>query len=98
MKTADEGRIICDEELAALERKISRMYGQAAAELQKTIDEYFNLFISKEMEMQLMLSLARANIQKWAGNLLAAGRIKTRQPEKQGYRADSTRSRIYDRR
>ncbi|MFR6692448.1 phage minor head protein [Hominenteromicrobium sp.] len=89
MKTADEGRIICDEELTALERKISRMYGQTAAELQKTIDEYFNLFISKEMEMQAMLEAGKITAEQfkqWKLAYIGRGRRFEELRDKLAYR------------
>lgn len=52
MATPDLGHILTDQELAKLEKRISSVYGEAAKELQKTIDEYFAQFEKRDAEMK----------------------------------------------
>lgn len=51
----DEGHRLTDKELAKLERRISSVYGDAAKELQKTIDEYFENFAKRDEKMKSLI-------------------------------------------
>lgn len=51
----DEGRILTDAELEALEKRIREMYGEAAKNLQQIIDEYFANFRLRDEEMQKLI-------------------------------------------
>lgn len=52
MKKQDEGHVLTDKELAKLEKRIYSVYGEAAKELQKTIDDYFAQFENRDAEMK----------------------------------------------
>lgn len=52
MAKPDEGHVLTDKELAKLEKRISKVYGEAARELQKTIDTYFESFTKRDEEMK----------------------------------------------
>ncbi len=68
----DEGHRLTDIELAKLERRISSVYGDAAKELQKTIDDYFESFAKRDKEMQDLIGTiqngkewTQADYQQW---------------------------------
>lgn len=52
MTKPDEGHILTDQELAKLEKRIRRVYREAADELQSTIDDYFAQFEKRDAEME----------------------------------------------
>ena len=52
MTKPDEGHILTDQELAKLEKRIRRVYREAADELQSTIDDYFAQFEKRDTEMK----------------------------------------------
>lgn len=51
----DEGHRLTDIELAKLERRISSVYSEAAKELQKTIDDYFDSFAKRDEKMKSLI-------------------------------------------
>ena len=48
----DEGHNLTEKELAKLERRIASVYGEAAKELQETVDNYFQQFEKRDAEMK----------------------------------------------
>lgn len=60
----DIGRRKTDEELAALEKRIAAVYKEAAEELQKTIDDYFESFRKRDEEMKKLIGTT-INGRKW---------------------------------
>ncbi len=60
----DIGRRKTDEELAALEKRITAVYKEAADELQKTIDDYFESFRKRDEEMKKLIGTT-INGRKW---------------------------------
>lgn len=52
MAKPDEGHILTEKELAKLEKRIARVYKEAAGELQGTIDDYFAKFEKRDAEMK----------------------------------------------
>lgn len=52
MAKPDEGHILTEKELAKLEKRIARVYREAADELQGTIDDYFAKFEKRDAEMK----------------------------------------------
>ena len=48
----DEGHNLTEKELAKLERRIASVYGEAAKELQETVDNYFRQFEKRDAEMK----------------------------------------------
>ena len=60
----DLGHRLTDKELAKLEKRISSIYGEAAKELQKTIDDYFKLFEKRDAEMKDLIGTA-VNGREW---------------------------------
>lgn len=55
MATPDLGHQLTDKELAKLEKRISSVYGEAAKELQTTIDDYFAKFEKRDAEMKELI-------------------------------------------
>lgn len=51
----DLGHLLTDDALLKLEDRIKNTYGDAAKELQKTIDEYFDAFVKRDAEQQKLL-------------------------------------------
>lgn len=60
----DEGHVLTDKELAKLENRISSIYGEAAKELQKTIDDYFAQFEKRDAEMKELIGTV-VNGKEW---------------------------------
>lgn len=60
----DEGHALTDKELAKLEKRISKVYGEAAKELQKTIDSYFESFSKRDEEMKSLIGTVQ-NGKEW---------------------------------
>ena len=48
----DEGHNLTEKELAKLERRIASVYGEAAKELQETVDNYFRQFEKRDAELK----------------------------------------------
>ena len=51
----DEGHNLTEKELAKLERRIASIYGEAAKELQETVDNYFKQFEKRDAEMKELI-------------------------------------------
>ena len=64
MATPDLGYQWTEERLKALERRISSVYGEAAKELQKTIDAYFAQFKQRDAEMRKLIG-SELNGREW---------------------------------
>ena len=60
----DEGHNLTEKELANLERRIAFVYGEAAKELQKTIDDYFAQFEKRDSEMKELIGTV-VNGKEW---------------------------------
>lgn len=55
MAKPDAAHLRTEKELAALERRITRLYREAGDELQATIDRYFEQFAKRDEEMQALI-------------------------------------------
>ena len=60
----DEGHNLTEKELAKLERRIASVYGEAAKELQETVDNYFRQFEKRDAEMKELISTV-VNGKEW---------------------------------
>lgn len=64
MATPDLGQQMTDHELAALEKRIAKLYSEAGDELQETIDEYFKKFEKRDKEMRALIGTIQ-NGKEW---------------------------------
>lgn len=64
MATPDLGQQMTDRELAALEKRIAKLYSEAGDELQETIDEYFENFFKRDAEMKSLIGTIQ-NGKEW---------------------------------
>lgn len=64
MKGGDLGQQMTDRELAALEKRIAKLYSEAGDELQETIDEYFKKFEKRDKEMRALIGTIQ-NGKEW---------------------------------
>lgn len=64
MATPDLGQQMTDRELAALEKRIAKLYSEAGEELQETIDEYFRKFEKRDKEMRALIGTIQ-NGKEW---------------------------------
>lgn len=64
MATPDLGQQMTDRELAALEKRIAKLYSEAGNELQETIDEYFKKFEKRDKEMRALIGTIQ-NGKEW---------------------------------
>ena len=64
MKKQDEGHNLTEKELAKLERRIASVYGEAAKELQETVDNYFRQFEKRDAEMKELIGTV-VNGKEW---------------------------------
>ncbi len=64
MATPDLGHRLTDKELAKLEKRIASVYGEAAKELQKTIEDYFESFAKRDAEMKELVGTV-VNGKEW---------------------------------
>lgn len=62
--TSDLGHKLTDDELKKLERRIARLYCEAADELQETIDSYFEQFKKRDEEMRALIGTVQ-NGKEW---------------------------------
>ena len=69
-----------DKQLAALERRIARLYQEASEELQETIDAYFEQFKKRDAEMKELIGTIQngkewteADYKQWRLNQIARG-------------------------
>lgn len=60
----DEGHNLTEKELAKLERRIASVYGEAAKELQETVDNYFQQFEKRDAEMKKLIGTV-VNGKEW---------------------------------
>ena len=60
----DEGHNLTEKELAKLERRIAYVYGEAANELQETVDNYFRQFEKRDAEMKELIGTV-VNGKEW---------------------------------
>ena len=60
----DEGHNLTEKELAKLERRIASVYGEAAKELQETVDNYFQQFEKRDAEMKELIGTV-VNGKEW---------------------------------
>lgn len=60
----DEGHNLTEKELAKLERRIASVYGEAAKELQETVDNYFRQFEKRDSEMKELIGTV-VNGKEW---------------------------------
>lgn len=60
----DEGHNLTEKELAKLERRIASVYGEAAKELQETVDNYFKQFEKRDAEMKELIGTV-VNGKEW---------------------------------
>ena len=61
---SDLGHKLTDDELKKLERRIARLYREAADELQETIDSYFEQFKKRDEEMRALIGTVQ-NGKEW---------------------------------
>lgn len=61
---SDLGHKLTDDELKKLERRITRLYREAADELQETIDSYFEQFKKRDEEMRALIGTVQ-NGKEW---------------------------------
>lgn len=76
MGKADKGHQLTDKKLAALERKIARVYKEAARDLQATVDDYFASFEKRDAEQQKRLEEGKITAQQykqWRLNQIGRG-------------------------
>ena len=60
----DEGHNLTEKELAKLERRIASVYGEAAKELQETVESYFKQFEKRDAEMKELIGTV-VNGKEW---------------------------------
>lgn len=64
MATPDLGQQMTDRELAALEKRIAKLYSEAGDELQETIEEYFEKFFKRDAKMKSLIGTIQ-NGKEW---------------------------------
>lgn len=81
---ADPAHNWTDEQLEKIEKKISVFYQKAAAEMQKTADDYFGLFVSQEATKRELLldgKITEKEYKDWLKNRIATGEKYTNMKE-----------------
>ena len=80
MATPDLGHQLTDKQLAALERRIAKLYREAGKELQETIDAYFEQFKERDEEMKALIGTVQngkewteADYKQWRLNQIGRG-------------------------
>ena len=80
MPNEDIGHKLTDAELAALERRIAKLYREAGEELQATIDAYFEQFKQRDEEMKALIGTVQngkewteADYKQWRLNQIGRG-------------------------
>lgn len=80
MATPDLGHRLTDKKLAALERRIAKLYREAGKELQATIDAYFEQFKKRDEEMKALVGTVQngkewteADYKQWRLNQIGRG-------------------------
>lgn len=64
MAKADEAHLLTEKELAKLEKRIAKLYRDAAKEMQTTIDDYFSSFAKRDKEMKALIG-STVNGKEW---------------------------------
>ena len=70
----DEGHNLTEKELAKLERRIASVYGEAAKELQETVENYFRQFEKRDAEMKELIGTV-VNGKEWTERDYKQGRL-----------------------
>lgn len=80
MATPDLGHRLTDKKLAALERRIAKLYREAGEELKATIDAYFEQFKKRDEEMKALIGTVQngkewteADYKQWRLNQIGRG-------------------------
>lgn len=80
MANSDLGHQLTDKQLAALERRITKLYREAGKELQATIDAYFEQFKKRDEEMKALIGTVQngkewteADYKQWRLNQIGRG-------------------------
>ena len=80
MPKPDVGHQLTDKQLAALERRIAKLYREAGDELQETIDAYFDQFAERDKEMKSLVGTVingnewtEQDYKQWRLNQIARG-------------------------
>lgn len=80
MPNEDIGHKLTDAELAALERRIAKLYREAGEELQATIDAYFEQFAKRDEKMKALIGTVQngkewteADYKRWRLNQIGRG-------------------------
>lgn len=80
MPNEDIGHKLTDKELAALERRIAKLYREAGEELQATIDAYFEQFAKRDEKMKALIGTVQngkewteADYKRWRLNQIGRG-------------------------
>ena len=80
MPKSDVGHQLTDKKLAALERRIAKLYREAGKELQATIDAYFEQFAKRDEEMKALIGTVQngkewteSDYKQWRLNQIARG-------------------------
>lgn len=77
MAKPDEGHKLTDKELDKLEKRIASVYGDAAKDLQQTIDEYFSKFAKRDAEQRARLEAGEITedyYKQWRLNQIGRGK------------------------
>lgn len=72
----DYGQKMTDKELAALERRIAKVYSEASKDLKKTIEDYFFKFIERDKAQQQLLEdgkITEEQYKQWRLNQIGRG-------------------------
>ena len=80
MQKPDAAHLRTEKELAALERRIAKLYREAGKELQETIDTYFEQFKKRDEEMKALIGTVQngkewteADYKQWRLNQIGRG-------------------------
>lgn len=80
MPKPDAAHLRTEKELAALERRIAKLYREAGKELQATIDAYFEQFAKRDEEMKVLIGTVQngkewteADYKQWRLNQIGRG-------------------------
>ena len=80
MATTDLGHQLTDKKLAALERRIAKLYREASEELRETIDAYFEQFKKRDAKMKSIIGTIQngkewteSDYKQWRLNQIARG-------------------------
>ena len=80
MPKSDAGHTLTEKQLAALERRIAKLYRETGKELQATIDAYFEQFVKRDEEMKALIGTVQngkewteADYKQWRLNQIGRG-------------------------